>query len=114
MVGVHATSRVAAGGSAVLACSTRHAMTELAANVSALVHSLDEQPEGLIELATTLNEPQTNIEGLSLRYLKISDEACAALADAMAENWTLARVELHGACPTTPTTPTPSLTKCTE
>ena len=61
--------------------------------------------EGLIELATTLNEPQTNIEGLSLRYLKISDEACAALADAMAENWTLARVELHGACPPTPTTP---------
>jgi hypothetical protein len=43
-----------------------------------------------------LNEPQTNIEGLSLRYMKLSDEACAALAEAIKVNWTLARFELHG------------------
>ena len=53
--------------------------------------------EGLLELATVLNEPQTNIEGLSLRYMKLGDEACAALADAIKTNWTLGRFELHGA-----------------
>ena len=52
--------------------------------------------EGLLELATVLNEPQTNIEGLSLRYMKLSDEVCSALADAIKVNWTLARFELHG------------------
>ena len=52
--------------------------------------------EGLLELAMVLNEPQTNIEGLSLRYMKLSDEACAALADAIKVNWTLGRFELHG------------------
>ena len=52
--------------------------------------------EGLLELAMVLNEPHTNIEGLSLRYMKLSDEACAALADAIKVNWTLGRFELHG------------------
>ena len=50
----------------------------------------------MLELATVLNEPQTNIEGLSLRYIKLSDEACSALADAIKVNWTLGRFELHG------------------
>jgi hypothetical protein len=52
--------------------------------------------DGILELATVLNEPQTNIEGLSLRYMRLSDEACSALADAIAVNWTLGRFELHG------------------
>lgn len=52
--------------------------------------------DGILELATVLNEPQTNIEGLSLRYMKLSDEVCSALADAIKVNWTLGRFELHG------------------
>ena len=52
--------------------------------------------DGLLELATVLNEPQTNIEGLSLRYMKLSDEVCSALAESIKVNWTLGRFELHG------------------
>ena len=43
-----------------------------------------------------MNLPQTNIEGLALRYIELSDEGAAALAEAIGENWTLGRLELHG------------------
>ena len=54
--------------------------------------------DGILTLAEQLNLPSTNIEGLVLRYVDLSDQACQALASAMKVNWTLRRFEIHGVC----------------